>query len=330
MRSIVLPALLVAGLLIIAACQTASTPVAETNAGPAPTFDTPTFDDEFWELWGDGQAEMSGYDLTISRYGQSRKGTAVAIFVTETFSNNLRVKADPGKHPESDEFPVIKLNLVEDFPTGIYDYNWMTSSFLSLSSVGGRPAGSPTKVSFTSQEWCGHVYSQLLFDANAIRHTVHSYFDGEADQQGELGYPPDGISEDALWFWARGMTAPVLEPGGSAKVSLLLSLHKSRVIHEALAWRPATLFRSDGTEALTVPAGSFTVEKWSVAVEDGPTRTFYVEADPPHRIIQWETSDGELAEMLGSVRQQYWRMNGGEYRNAVEQLGLSPRPPRTP
>jgi len=90
---------------------------------------------EFWKTWGDGQAELAGYDLTYPRYGQLRKGVAVTIFVSETFSNQLRVKADEGKHPASDRFPVMKLNLVQDFQTGIYDYNNMTSVFTALAAV---------------------------------------------------------------------------------------------------------------------------------------------------------------------------------------------------
>ena len=146
--------------------------------GQAGAADPPRFGGTFWKHWGDGQAELAGYDLTYPRYGELRRGTAVAIFVTETFSNELRVKADPGKHSRSDQFPVMKLNLIHDFPTGLYDYNMMTSAFVALKPVNGRPAGWPTKVSFSSQEWCGHVYQQLLFDKNKVRHQVHSYFDG--------------------------------------------------------------------------------------------------------------------------------------------------------
>src|SRR5512142_2190543 len=76
--------------------------------------------DDFWTFWGDGKAELDGYALVEPRYGQLREGTAVAIFVTEDFSDALRVKADPGKHPKSDVVPVMKVNLVRDFQTGIY------------------------------------------------------------------------------------------------------------------------------------------------------------------------------------------------------------------
>src|SRR5258706_14867771 len=80
-----------------------------TDAGRAPVFEG-----SFWDHWGDGRAELSGYDLVFPRYGEERRGMAVAIFVTETFSNSLRVKADPGKHPAADEIPVLKVHLGQD------------------------------------------------------------------------------------------------------------------------------------------------------------------------------------------------------------------------
>ena len=67
-------------------------------AGPAAA-------DDFWAHWGDGKAELNGYRLTQPRYGAKRAGTAVLIFVTEDFSDSLRVKADPGKHPKSRRVP---------------------------------------------------------------------------------------------------------------------------------------------------------------------------------------------------------------------------------
>ena len=67
----------------------------------------PTFDDAFWSHWGDGQAEICTYDLVYPRYGADRDGLAVTIFVTETFSHEDHVKADPGMHAKSDESAVL-------------------------------------------------------------------------------------------------------------------------------------------------------------------------------------------------------------------------------
>ncbi|HKW97601.1 MAG TPA: hypothetical protein VJN43_07690 [Bryobacteraceae bacterium] len=287
------------------------------------------YDAAFWKIWSDGQAELSGYDLTFPRYGHPRRGVAVTVFVTETFSNSLRVKADPGKHPATDEFPVMKLNLVKDFQTGVYDYNTMTSSFIALAPVNGRTEGSATKISFSSQEWCGQTYQQLLFDAGSIRSTSHSYFDGDADQQNSLDYPAGGFSEDEWLLWARGMAGPHLAPGERRDVRMLRSLETVRLQHVPDSWMHATLSRSAATKRLSVPAGSFQVETYTIRAPGGTDRTIYVEAVSPHRIVRWETSAGERADLLGSQRMKYWQMNGPGYESALKKLGLSPRPPRT-
>jgi hypothetical protein len=283
----------------------------------------PRFDAKFWSVWGDGQAELNAYDLTFSRYNQLRKGVSVAIFVTETFSNTLRVKADPGKHGPGDEFPVMKLNLVKDYQTGIYDYNDMLSAFVALAPVNQRLAATPTKISFSSQEWCGHVYSQLLFGEAKARFTQHSYFDGEADQQRDMEYPRDGFSEDGLMLWARGMARPFLKPGEKSTAQMLTSLETARGKHIPLTWAYQTLSRDLKPQNLRVPAGSFEVEVFRETRKDKSWRAFYVEKAPPHRVIKWETSEGEKAELLGSDRMKYWEMNkeGGEA--ALQRLGVS-------
>jgi len=323
--------------LIAAAAAAAALAILAVNPrgarsdGPAPSAGSaPVFGDAFWKYWGDGRAELAGYDLTFPRYGELRKGVAVTIFVTETFSNSLRVKADPGKHPKSDEFPVMKLNLVEDFSTGIYDYNLMTSAFIALAPVHGRPAGSVTKVSFSSQEWCGNVYGQILFDDASARLTSHSYFDGEADQAHSLPIPREVLSGDALLLWARGLAAPVLTPGEHRDVSLLRSMESARLGHRPVEASRARLVREAATTRVTVPAGAFDTELHRVEIEGGPIWKIAVESAEPHRIVEWETSDGRKASLLGSDRLQYWKLNGEGGQSALAKLGLTPRGARMP
>ena len=303
--------------VLFAGCQQSSIQaVSEPFAAPA-------YGDPFWRHWGDGQAEMSSYDLTMPRYGEPRRGTAVAIFVTETFDPAQRVKAD-----SNEGLPVMKLNLVEDFATGVYDYNWMTSAFVALERFEGRAAGSPVKITFSSQEWCGHVWSQLLFDSSSARRALHSYFDGEADRGGEVEYPRDGVPEDMLWFWARGLAGPSLEAGESVEARLLPALKRTRTRHANPDWTPTTFSRAASAERVEVPAGAFEVERWTARTADGYERTFLVEAAEPHRIVRWESSEGEKAELIAGERMQYWRMNSPEHDNAVERLGLRHRPAR--
>lgn len=285
---------------------------------------------DFWKTWGDGMAELAGYDLTFPRYGEPRRGTAVTIFIPEAFSKSLRVKADPGKHPDGDLVPVMKLNLVEDFPTGFYDYNLMTTVFTTLSPEAGRPAGAPLKVSFSAQEWCGQVFAELLFDATSIRRESRSYFDGEADQSGTLDYPADGMAEDALLAWARGLAAPHLAPGESREVPMLTSLSFSRTRHQPLAWRKAALSRDAAPARVTVPAGTFQADVVRAAIEGGRTWTLHVERSAPHRVLRWESSDGEKGELIRSARLAYWKMNGKGKESALAGLGLRPRGARMP
>lgn len=305
-------------------------PDAADAAPPPSKLTSPTYGDAFWKHWGDGQAELAGYELEFPRYGATRKGTAVTIFVTETFSNSARVKADPGKHPDTDTFPVMKLNLIKDFPTGVYDYNVMMSGFAAVTAVNGRPAGSLTKVSFSSQEWCGHVYHQLLFDQGKVRQQLHSYFDGEGDDATPIPAKADGVSEDGLFLWARGFAVPALEPGGSQTVPLLRSTQDARLKHKPLAWLSATLSRGKGTQQVKVPAGTFTVETLTAAISDGRTWTFHIEQAAPRRLIAWSCSTGETGKLLAAERMKYWELNGAGKETILKKLGLTSRPARTP
>ena len=324
--TVLLSGALVMAVLLLVSETVSGTAGAETSV----TSTGVSFGKTFWKQWGDGNAELASYDLTLSRYGQARQGMAVSIVIPETFSNTLRVKADRGKHPESDQFPVLKLNLIEDFPTGIYDYNLMTSVFTTMAGVNGRATGSPTKISFSAQEWCGHVWGQLRFDTNSVRSVGHSYFDGEADSEGSLEFPPEGISEDALLLWARGWVAPRLRPGEKRDVPLLPALKFARMAHEALAWTEATLSHSVKSRKVTVPAGTFETDVLTAAIKGGRTWTFFVEQGGERRVVKWQTSDGQKAELVSSARLAYWQMNDNRYLPAVQKLGLSPRPARTP
>jgi hypothetical protein len=272
----------------------------------------------FWSHWGDGRAELSGYRLQQPRYGSPRPGTAVLIYVTEDFSDSLRVKADPGKHPASDVYPVLKLNAVRDFQTGIYDYNVMTSTFARVA-----PGWPVVKVSFSSQEWCGHVWHQLLPRGGSLAGLSHSYFDGEADGTEKLAMPEGGVMEDALPILVRGWTGEYLPRGGSRTVPFLPSLLRARLAHEPLAWGRATISVAAEPSSVTVPAGRFDVVSWTVApAEGGPATTYQVEVASPHRLVGWSAADGEQAEMLGSDRLAYWKLNGPGGEESLKALGL--------
>lgn len=270
-----------------------------------------------WDTWGDGRAELAGYHLVTPRYGAPRDGYAVLVFVTETFTAASRVKSDGGHH---DELPVMKLNEVRHFQTGVYDYDLMTSTFAPLD--GSTPRGVPTKVAFGSQEWCGNLYDQLIVDPRTVHRTRHSYFDGEADLDETFPLPSDVIFADALPIAVRGLTGAWLEPGETRSVRLLPTLGDTQLQHAPLGAVDATLTGDGDPHDVTVPAGTFTVRSTSAAIAGGLTTTWDVEEAAPHRIIAWRRSDGEVAELTGSTRLAYWSAHDPGDEGHLAELGL--------
>ncbi|WP_221435394.1 hypothetical protein [Algisphaera agarilytica] len=288
-----------------------------------------TYGSDFSQTWHDGNAEMATYNLTYPRYGELRTGTAVAITVTEPFNPDKRVKSDTGGEGTHN---VIKLNLVEDFQTGLYDYNLMTSVFVATSTVNGLPAGSPTKVSFSSQEWCGHVYQQALFSQHktrspGVRQSVHSYFETEADQQITMSYPVGGIAEDALIMWARGLAGPSIGPGESIDAPVYRSMALQRLLHVPGKWEDATLSRQSEPETVSTPAGNFECEVFTAEVAGVRTYTFYIDRaeDGDRRLVKLARSDGYAMELTAVERMPYWQLNRNADEKKLKEIGLERR-----
>jgi len=305
---------------LLAATLIGLTLVSASLAQPAPS-EHPLKSDPAWH---DGKAEIATYDLTYPRYGELRKGTAVAIFVTEPISRATRVKIERPGHDPADVLQVVKLNLVKDFQTGVYDYNLMTSVFVSLEPVAPYPAGSVAKVSFSCQEWCGQVFQQALFKPEGVKDEWRSYFEAESDGQQTLANQPLALSEDALLMWARGWAEPMLAAGDSKDVKVLRSLETSRVRHTPVIWMDATLTRDKELaefklEGQTIPARKLTVK---MTGELSTTWTIVVEDAAPNRVLSWSTTDGQSATLIKSARMPYWQMHSNKDESALKELGL--------
>lgn len=285
----------------------------------------------FWAAWSDGKAEINGYAVTHPRYGDARPGEAILIFVTETMRHDARVKTDTKR---VDSFPVIKLNAVLDFQTGIYDYNIMTSTFVPLS--GETPRGVATKSTFSMQEWCGNTHAEVRAThefgepvSGLSFHTSH-YFDDSPVENADLSIPENAVMADALPVLARGLAGPLIAPGTTMDVALLPRLVDVHTQHSALGWQPSQLTRSATSGITEVPAGRFATDTVVVSQDGSLRHAFYVEAAPPHRLVAWESADGERGELTGSFRAEYWNQNRPEHAALRGRLGLEepawPRP----
>ncbi len=266
----------------------------------------------FWATWSDGQAEVNGYQLVQPRYGQSRSGHAVLIYVTEPFSRSDAVKVDRYNPKNPDHFTALKLNHLQRFRTGVYDYSVMTSVFADPSR-GFRPV----KQTFTAQEWCGHVYEETRWSGDRAAVRVDSYFEGETTRETQVR---SVVSEDAMWIIARGLAAggpgQAIAGGATLGRSLLRRLRHQpiKTFESRFAW--------GSVETVQVPAGRFKVRPLTWSRGDGVNCTLRIEVASPYRVIGWSCSDGEKAELTGSARMPYWQRVSGPDEALLKVLGL--------
>jgi len=263
---------------------------------------------EFKAYWYAGKAEISSYKLGQARYGQMRSGTAVLIYVTEPFLKDKQVKAD-GKN--SDNIPVLKLNATKNYLTGIYPYSIMNSSFYPV-----YDNHHALKVSFSSQEWCGQVYTQIN-NRDRFEVTSHSYFETEADQELQLD---KAVLENEIWNKIR--INPAGLPQGNFK--MIPSLEFSRLRHKTLkAYDVNATLSTKGdlqTYEVTYPEFNRTlsinfgsqfphiIESWSDAITSGYGTN-----------AKTLTSTGTRIKTLNTP---YWRQNGNKDLYLRDSLGL--------
>jgi hypothetical protein len=274
---------------------------------------------EFERTWYDGQAEVNGYHWQGTRYGQLRRGEAVAIFVTEPMGAMSHVKLDDVSKAKEGVVTVMKLNLVRDFQTGVYDYNTMTSVFAEESAF------QPMKISFSSAEWCGHVYEELNVRERGIPIEINSYFEGESSQS-SVALKPGGLIGDQIFVWLRGLRGHVLEAGETKSFPYLADAFERRLRHVKAEWGEITITRDAAGVEAGVPFGVFNGIRYRVVVSDGRQGTFLIEDAWPHRLLAWQWARGEeildAGELTGSRRMQYWSLHDNGHEALRKDLGL--------
>jgi hypothetical protein len=298
---------------------------AEGEAAPNP---------DFLKYWKSGLAELSSYAITAERYGEMRKAQGVLIFVYEEIDADTRIKVESGKTPPAKRIPVLKLNNVLKFTTGVYDYSIMTSVFAGLSGPGVERPFQPRKVSFTSQEWCGSVFHQVVPRSKGLVSEIHSYFEAEGDNISVLPYPksvPGSPAvkagpaafyyEDEMPILVRELDGPVLQAGTPLKINLVPGLWERRKRHVPLAFTEGVLTKV-GPDTLPSQGGKTPVIKWTLEIV-GMTTTYHVEAAAPRKLLAWENSRGEKGELIASIRNTYWEHNHNIDAPLRKKLGLT-------
>lgn len=271
---------------------------------------------EFNDYWYSGLAELSGYDLLQSRYGEIHEGTATMIFVTEPFSKKKHVKLDYAEKAGNDKVSVLKLNSTRKFLTGIYPYTMMTSTFNPVHTEHYKSA---LKVGLSGQEWCGHVYQQMNLEGSKYKVKSFSYFESEGDQNYSI---PKSFLEDELYNIIR--LNPQLLPTGN--INLTPSMLNSRFSH--LEVKPYTA----KAERQSQEWNGMMLEKYSITYETGRILNIYFQPEFPYVIEGWEDSyKGMGGKELTSTairkntkKLAYWSLHDNKDRPLNQVLYTSP------
>lgn len=269
---------------------------------------------EFSDYWFQGKAELTSYHLQQARYGELREGSAVLIFVTEDFSHSKQVKLDYPQEAGSDSWKVMKLNATKKFNTGVYPYSMMSSTFTPLDFE--EPA--LLKATISSQEWCGHTFSQVNRKGNSLNVSLKSYFESEGDTEFSI---KKTLLEDEIWTMIR-LNPDVLPTGN---ITILPSLFYQRLSHSSV--KPisavASLNQSDSTSVYRLDYAEL---DRSLSIE--------FNSSFPHEIYGWDEEYvdgyGDRAKKLRTsarlnkqVMLDYWSRNSLADSVWRQQLNLS-------
>ena len=270
----------------------------------------------FYDYWGDGKAELSSYHVLQPRYGEMREGYGVMIFVTEDIHEKTLIKVE-SPTPEDERLYMLKLNSVLKFPTGIYDYSVMTSVFSQVE--GEKHAFDLRKISLSAQEWCGHVFDEVLLRGDTIKGHLNSYFESEGRRDYRLSRPDAFESEDHLLIRIRELKEPFLDSGEVREMEILPSLWSFRMTHrphEIVAGR----VQKGAVELVEIAGDTLAAVRWewSIGLRQ---RTLWTEKAYPHRILKWEDGDGGSGEVMRTIRVPYWQLQAN--RDEVYRRELS-------
>lgn len=216
-------------LLLIACDDAIQTATAFVIISPPTVSTVATPATKLADYWYQGKAEINSYNLEQARYSDVHPGEAVLIFVSEDFLTDKQVKND--NYTNKNSTPILKNNFLRKFTTGIYDYSIMTSVFTPADT---KQFPKTTKVTISSQDWCGQSFMQINQQKNKYKVELRSYFESEGDQD----FTIDGaLLEDEIFNRIR-MNPDALPTG---KTQLIPSAAIVRLMHLEMQPMAATI-----------------------------------------------------------------------------------------
>jgi len=273
--------------------------------------------EKFKNYWYAGKAEVTSYKLKQARYGHIHDGYAILVFVTEDFSKRKQVKLDDPDEAGNDSVKVLKLNLIKKFDTGIYRYSIMESIF---TPVKYDIFPNTLKLSMSSQEWCGNVFTQMNLDGSIYRIQSNSYFESEGDKKFNVDRT---FLEDEIWTRIR------LNPGDlpTGRIKIIPGLVITRLKHGKLGIENA---KAD----ISVSPGSKDIMVYTIEFPES-SRKFSINfrKDFPHQILSWKEQYSRgfdnnaktlvtTAEKNKTMMIDYWNRHDPDDKFLRKELGI--------
>ena len=268
--------------------------------------------------WSQGKAEVNVYEVSQNRYQENHSGQLVSVFVTEDFLTDKQVKNE--RYINENSTWILKNIQLKKFTTGVYDYSLFNSVFTPINR---NKFPKSLKVSASSQEWCGTMYTQfnLILDTDyKVEH--RSYFESEGDRVTRI---KKSYLEDEVFTVLR--MNPLLLPVGT--VQLIPPANYIQLKHLRIQSYKAitSLIPNDKKEI----SGSNLMQYKIVYPELNRSIRIVFENKAPYKIMGWfekfpSSFDGKPRTTSIILKTQkmlpYWRQNSLKDKYLREELGL--------
>ena len=268
--------------------------------------------------WSQGKAEVNVYEVSQNRYKENHSGQLVSVFVTEDFLTDKQVKNE--RYINENSTWILKNIQLKKFTTGVYDYSLFNSVFTPINR---NKFPKSLKVSASSQEWCGTMYTQfnLILDTDyKVEH--RSYFESEGDRVTRI---KKSYLEDEVFTVLR--MNPLLLPVGT--VQLIPPANYIQLKHLRIQSYKAitSLIPNDKKEI----SGSNLMQYKIVYPELNRSIRIVFENKAPYKIMGWfekfpSSFDGKPRTTSIILKTQkmlpYWRQNSLKDKYLREELGL--------
>ena len=269
------------------------------------------------KYWTQGKAEVSVYDLSQNRYKDNHPGQAISVFVTEDFLTDKQVKNEYYSNPKSTW--ILKNIQLRKFTTGVYDYSLFSSVFTPIDR---NKFPQSLKVTATSQEWCGTIFTQVNLRGEKYKYQQRSYFEKEGDVLDAIN---KGVLEDELYTVLR--MNPAFLPKGDFNIIPALNFMQLKHL-------PNRTYKANGS-IRTYKGSEFTGNKlneYKVLIPELKRELRIVfENQAPYKIVGWLDSfpsafDKKIRTTKATLTAQkmlpYWGQNSLRDANLREELGL--------